>query len=51
MCPSGIINKEIFMGWSQDGGPGGCGIRISAQPGTAGGPWIPKGTEEPPVTG
>ena len=42
------------MGWSQDGGLGGWRIRVSAQPGhlpgTGGGPWTPKGTEEPPVT-
>ena len=34
-------------GWSQDGRPGGCGVRVSSQlghlPGTGGGPWTPKG--------
>ena len=39
-------------GQSQDGGPGGRRIRISAQlghlPGTGGGPRTPKGTEGTP---
>ena len=39
----------------EEGGLGGCGIRVSAQPGhlpgTGGGPRTPKGTEEPRATG
>ena len=50
MIPIHEVSQKLIQigGWSQDGGLGGRGIRVSSQlgplPGTSGGPRTPKGT-------
>ena len=47
-----VVFKTNFYRQSQDGGVGGCGVRVSPQlghlPDAGGGPWHPRGQEEPP---